>query len=284
MKSSAPHSPPSYRIGDLSRLLSLPPSAIRYYEEQGLVTPEKDWQSRYRSFDHQDGCRILGSKIYRSMGFSLRETRMLITESNHHEVGLALEKRIVEVEAEIERLGRLRQILTQTADEHQKIPDAIAKPRFEQRSGFVHLGGGTGNSFFLDDVQAGVAGRWLNWLPLTRPAYVIPQAYFRNTSPLEYCWGYALEDQDFERLGEIFRPPLVRHPAGLCVYSVIEKSDNAEFCDEHFAAVKGFLKEQNLSCSGPALGFTLGIIHRNEQEVVRFSVTIPVEHVQDIPS
>jgi len=45
------------RIGDLARQTGVPPRMLRYYEEQGLVCPERS-DSGYRSYDACDLYRV----------------------------------------------------------------------------------------------------------------------------------------------------------------------------------------------------------------------------------
>jgi DNA-binding transcriptional MerR regulator len=45
------------RIGELARRTGVPPRLLRYYEEQGLLTPERD-RNGYRSYAASDVYRI----------------------------------------------------------------------------------------------------------------------------------------------------------------------------------------------------------------------------------
>ena len=40
-----------YKIGDVSRLFDIPAQTLRYYEEQGILHPEKSENSGYRYYD-----------------------------------------------------------------------------------------------------------------------------------------------------------------------------------------------------------------------------------------
>jgi len=264
-----------YRIGDLSRLLALPPSAIRYYEEQGLVDPDKDWQNNYRAYHPADGCRILASKIYRSMGFSVDETRRLVTGSDHRAIEEALDSRRAEVDREIARLQRLQRTLDEVRVDARRVPTDLLAARIWNRPAYYRVGGGWNNHVDLDDRRATVAQRWLAYLPATRPTFAIPQGALTGTEGFSYTWGYALRADDFGALGEVFAPPMEYHPAGPCLWAVVEKDDLDDFSLEHFRLVTDRLASLGLQAAGPALGFTMEIVHDQGRERVRFGIGIP---------
>lgn len=264
-----------YRIGDLSRLLALPPSAIRYYEEQGLVEPDKNWHNNYREYQPADGCRILASKVYRSMGFTVDETRRLVTEGNHGDIEKALERRLDGVGQAIARLQRLHQTIQDIQDEARKVPVDLATPRVWDRPAYYRIGGGTNNLVALDDPRASVAHRWLGYLPATRPSFAIPRGALTGTEPFSYTWGYALREDDFSSLGEVFSPPMEYYPAARCLWAVVEKDDLDEFDLGHFRIVTDHLAREGVGVAGPALGFTMEIVHEGGRERVRFGISIP---------
>lgn len=264
-----------YRIGDLSRLLALPPSAIRYYEEQGLVEPDKNWQNNYREYQPADGCRILAGKVYRSMGFTVDETRRLVTESDHRAIETAFEKRRDEVDREIGRLQRLRRTLDELRADCLRVPHDLEAPRVWNRPAYYRIGGGSNNLVDLDDARAAVARRWLGYLPATRPSFAIPQGAWAGTEPFTYNWGYALKDDDFQALGEVFSAPMEYHPAVPCLWTVVEKDDLDEFVLGHFRVLTEALTREGRAAAGPALGFTMEIVHEGGRERVRFGISIP---------
>jgi len=63
-------------IGEVSRLLGLPASTIRYYEKQGLIRPPRRHRGR-REFDARALLDLRLAVLARSVGFSVAETRRL---------------------------------------------------------------------------------------------------------------------------------------------------------------------------------------------------------------
>ena len=66
-----------YTIGDLAREFNVTTRAIRFYEDEGLLSPRREGQSRvYSARDRVHLKMILRGK---RLGFSLRETREILS-------------------------------------------------------------------------------------------------------------------------------------------------------------------------------------------------------------
>ncbi len=66
-------------IGQISDRIGLPPSTIRYYEEQGLVTPFRN-AGGHRRFERADLRRLSFVMISQGLGFSIAEIRQALSE------------------------------------------------------------------------------------------------------------------------------------------------------------------------------------------------------------
>lgn len=64
-------------IGEVAQSTGLPVKTIRYYEEIGLIAPDRS-QNGYRDFGAEDQRRLRFLSQARSLGFSLDECRRLM--------------------------------------------------------------------------------------------------------------------------------------------------------------------------------------------------------------
>ena len=60
-----------YKIGDVARILGISPDLIRYYEEKGVVSPQKDPYNNYRYYDTWDINFLLDCLWYKNFGFGI---------------------------------------------------------------------------------------------------------------------------------------------------------------------------------------------------------------------
>lgn len=103
-------------IGYVSDRTGLPPSAIRYYEDEGLVRPDRN-ASGHRRFERADIRRLSFIMISQGLGFSLNEIRAALSSLPEGRTpskadwariskrfGEELDKRIAQMQALRERL------------------------------------------------------------------------------------------------------------------------------------------------------------------------------------
>jgi DNA-binding transcriptional MerR regulator len=99
-------------VGKLAREVGVRPSAIRYYEAQGILRSPHRSASGYRLYGPEIVVLLQFIRRARELGFSLEEIRRLI-EASRQSSCCALSRRLIArhlaaVESEILRLGFLR--------------------------------------------------------------------------------------------------------------------------------------------------------------------------------
>lgn len=93
------------KIGEVSKLCDIPIKTLRFYEEEGLITPTKvDRFTGYRFYNDEAIIQIYRVKFLRELGFSIKEVR----EFNESSIN----EKLSEIEKQIERLKSNRQMLS----------------------------------------------------------------------------------------------------------------------------------------------------------------------------
>lgn len=93
------------KIGEFSRLCRVTVRTLRHYEDIGLLEPEiTDMESGYRYYAVRQMQKMNAVRSLKEMGFSLKEIMELWDEDTHIPSVSALEKKISDTEAELERL------------------------------------------------------------------------------------------------------------------------------------------------------------------------------------
>ena len=106
---------PGLTIGQVAREAKLAASAIRYYENEGLL-PRPPRQSGQRRYDREILGRLAVIRIALDAGFTIRETRTFLTgfdaatKPSARWRALAARK-LVEVDAQMERANRMKNLL-----------------------------------------------------------------------------------------------------------------------------------------------------------------------------
>ena len=66
----------TFQIGEIARFFDLPASTLRYWEECGLLTPEKHAENGYRSYSVSDLMAISDAVFYKNLGLPLKRHGM----------------------------------------------------------------------------------------------------------------------------------------------------------------------------------------------------------------
>jgi DNA-binding transcriptional MerR regulator len=106
-----------FSIGELAKSFDITARSIRFYEEQGLLCPERSGQTRiYRKKDKVRLKLILRGK---RLGFSLAETKTLFNLYDSHQNSEA------QLEAMLRMTDEKRQIMHQQLDDIQMLMNEL---------------------------------------------------------------------------------------------------------------------------------------------------------------
>lgn len=104
-----------YSIHEVADLLGVSTDAIRLYEKEKLVKPERNPNNGYRYYNFEQIQRIMGICLYRQLGVSISEIRLLVENQSFEEVDAQLgtfleanEKEIVRLQNIVERIKFMR--------------------------------------------------------------------------------------------------------------------------------------------------------------------------------
>jgi DNA-binding transcriptional MerR regulator len=100
------------KIGELAKATGLAPSAIRYYEAEGLLREEviRRGTNNYREYSEASVTAILLLKKFQAAGFSIKELKTLAAENREYPVSASQIIRLLQAKAtEIE--GRIADLV-----------------------------------------------------------------------------------------------------------------------------------------------------------------------------
>lgn len=107
---------PLYTVSELGRDLNITPRAIRFYEDKGLITPQRAGTTRV--YGHRDRARMVLILRGKHLGFSLSEIKRYLdlydADVTHRAQQLLLRDRVLD---RLRKLERQREAIDQTIGE-----------------------------------------------------------------------------------------------------------------------------------------------------------------------
>ena len=85
-------------IGQVAKACGLPVKTVRYYDEIGLVTPRHRSESGYRQYGTTELSKLVFARRARAFGFSIDETRELLSLYEDQDRSSADVKRIAQAQ------------------------------------------------------------------------------------------------------------------------------------------------------------------------------------------
>lgn len=118
-----------FKIGEISKLYSIGVDSIRYYEEIGIIKPQRS-ESGYRYYSIHDIWRLNVIRDLRSIGFTMEQIRKYL---NHHTVLSSLSMLEDEKEAISKQIQYLQKLQKNVEQRLNNIHSALSLPLGEIR-------------------------------------------------------------------------------------------------------------------------------------------------------
>jgi len=131
---SLPRQRRTYSIGELARMFEVTPRTIRFYEQEGLLAPERRGQTRV--YHEKDRVRLKLTLRGKRLGFSLAEIREVIEMYDAMPDGNALQlRRLLEIlsekranmERQLEDIRLMQRELDDVESRAREVLDRLAR-------------------------------------------------------------------------------------------------------------------------------------------------------------
>lgn len=129
-----------YNIGEVEKITGISKDRLRYYEEKGILNPEKSQLNQYREFSEEDILEVLSIEYYRSMDLGMKEIKQIKKQGEIAELSSILSKKMQNVSEEILRLQRVYETLQENITSCRQIQEHLNKYSIRHMPCFKILG------------------------------------------------------------------------------------------------------------------------------------------------
>lgn len=107
------------KINEVEALVGITKKNIRFYEEQGLLSPRRNSQNGYRDYGEAEVDALRHIKLLRKLGVPLEEIRQM--QSGVHTVGDGMRRHLVSLERERQNLADAARLCAELTDSHERL-------------------------------------------------------------------------------------------------------------------------------------------------------------------
>lgn len=257
---------PRHAIGETARILGVSQRSLRYYEAEGLISPQVDSGSGYRYYTVRDVCQFREYQDLRGMGFSLEAARALMLDADFEMKATALEARESELEREI---GRLRFLIGWSRENRRRcreVRSEVGRLELSTRPALIRFEYEYDRRFSAPERDKAVIKSLQDASPAVFTSVRIAEAAVGNAAlRCVFHRGLAFWEKDAALVSADASPPLVRVPEHAAVHLIARTV--GECRSEWFEDVIAFCADRKLGVCGDIHGaFYIGSRFGAERE------------------
>lgn len=118
------------KINEVERLVGITKKNIRFYEEQGLLNPDRNRENGYRDYSEEDVQTLEQIKLLRKLGLPLEEIRMM--QAGRSTVADSMRRHLVTLEREKQNLVQSELLCSRLKEEDGTLQNLNAKVLLEE--------------------------------------------------------------------------------------------------------------------------------------------------------
>ncbi len=273
-----------YKIGDISKLLGIPVQTLRYYEEQGILRPQKDEKTGYRYYNAWDLNNLFDSVHYRSLDFSLQQTQEILNADSLDDIREKYIKQEKDMLNKVKKYKEKLEVISRQYQQMQLFQSNLNRLSERRSPGLMFYRHRLKDSFqskegIQDFKELKVSmGEWIQLIPRTVPTFLIPVHSLMNDGrELQYWWGWSLPIDEALKNNLQVSEDNEYLPAGKSVYTVFEAGEEGTFIDAFYDSVYQKILDEEYTITGNPFGKLIIKTHDEQGYHRYFETWVPVE-------
>ena len=269
-----------YSSSEMAKFYGLTNKAIQFYEEKGLLHPQRIGTGNIRRYDLSDSYSLYYTRLYHNCGVCVNQVVDLLQNNTPDHLCSTLNQHMERMEKEI----RFQQHLLYHMQEIQNaFMHALSHPNefsvISLSEGVYRLyirhfiGAHTSNTQETEELQ-----NWNRLLPIACASMLFPQSHLNpDTAVLDTQIGLMIRESDFNRFDLKHSKRISYHPAGRFGRGVISCDHLLLNDPQCLSPVLSFIQENGLSIRGDAFTRMLNNV-KTESGCIRYDeIYIPIE-------
>lgn len=260
-----------FKVKEMSQLLGVDRSFLHYYDEIGIIVPDKN-EKNYRLYNDNDLIALASSKYYRSMEMPLKELSQVILESGFEEKVRLMEQQRQHLLEKSILYADMATVADYALDMYRTayqdgIHGSIPVAGFE----FVPtVRNGKYNRAFLNSQPV---RNLLGFFPFVSYTYYFPPRAIIDEAAFRFDLGLSVIPAFREKYGLSLPPGSICRPEQPGVsFSLSKNIDSGPFTYEDFEAVRTYAARENLSLTGEGIAYCVFSNYELEHGKIKFVI------------
>ncbi|MCD8554587.1 MerR family transcriptional regulator [Seleniivibrio sp.] len=271
------------KIAEVAKMFNCTTEALRFYENEKVVIPERDYRNSYRYYEAQHLKQLVKCAFFRSCGFSVKETIDIMKNGTILDIEDKLKMKEEELQRESKRLLEVSRVLTDYRSKITNIPKKLGTFSICESPEISYLINSYDRKIVCNSELVQLIAKWLHYLPLVHFFMLVKQDELLKDCVWKSYHGYSIDSKFIDQSDFEQRGLTKRLEARKCLYTVQSHGSTQESRLESVRLINKYIKENNYTVNGDMFGCQLFIdkerqLHSNiNAGRIYYEYWIPVE-------
>lgn len=212
-----------YKIGTFAKYMGVSPDLVKHYQDSGILKPEVDPENNYRYYNMTHGERLIVSRKFRNLGFSVEETSNLISNKTGIDIYEMLTARKIELAEEIKLLQEKYDSIIHLQENCHLFLEEKNKFFICDRPGYYYLEHVKHKGFLDGENLYYTVQELMKVLPTTLKLMVFSQKYINGTEIDDFSNGLGLREDYIDLIDPSCKNNMTYFPPGKAVAYIYSK-------------------------------------------------------------
>jgi DNA-binding transcriptional MerR regulator len=264
-----------YKIGDVARILGISTDLIRYYEEKGVVTPQKDRNNRYRYYDAWDVNFLIDCLWYKKMGFGINEIAKMSKVESYHDLIAHLTSQGDQILEQIQYQNLLLERMRRLTEDVVRVKDYLGVCDIRHNKEFLYYLNRRNDVYDNSPACQQLNESWNRYMPFTKRLFMIDEEGLSGKND-DYMWGFSISRTYARTFGVTETPNVLRVRPKLCVHAAFKSYGKDGFTARHLDFMRDFARKNGLRTKGHAFGNLICSVPEDGKITGYFEAWLPV--------
>lgn len=266
----------NYKIGQLTKTMGVSSHLLKHYEKFDLIFPIKDHDTNYRYYNFTQFGRLIQSKTFRNLGFTIKDTSDLINCYENHRLNTILKNHIVCLETEIKNLT-LKKQLTEKLYQTSLACDTHLNEWFIETMPARYILQQSNNRTLIEENHSLIENvNLIDHLPITESILYIPKENLESTQ-FKYHWSLGITLDAFNLLDLPFDQRFIKIESHRAFVTYLKVPTPYTTNSVLINNIKSQFNSFPFKCCGDLLAIHLKSTCEQNQSFHFFKIYIPIE-------